>query len=116
MGTTIDLDNSGSSATGSTSFTEQTVVTVFSSATFTGSSPDTNKVDKITVAISGFTGTMSLAATIPAGMKGTITNSYNNATGVLTISSTSSSGENDSNWQSILRSVTYRNRCETREF
>jgi hypothetical protein len=62
MGITVDLNGPPSQTNTSTAFTEQTIVTLFPSATVsTNGSQDSNSIDTVTITLGGATGTESLS-------------------------------------------------------
>ncbi len=117
MSITLNLNNAGD--TGTTAFTEQTPVLLFSTATISTSGLTdsgllgTGRVDTITIALASHTATMVLslnpAATSTASANG-VTVSYNSGTGTLTLTG---SNESNANWQTILRGVQYNDTSDT---
>ena len=112
MTVTLDLNGSTGGNDATTSFTEQTPVSLFSSATISANGVDNNSVDKITLTIAGATATESLSlntAAQNAANSAGVTVSYSN--GVLTLQG---SNETNANWQTILRGIKYPTRVITR--
>ncbi|WP_231987652.1 Ig-like domain-containing protein, partial [Mycobacterium sp. 852002-51152_SCH6134967] len=93
-------------STGATSYPEQGPPTVIDTG-LTLADPDNTTLAGATVSIGSASSTETLAFTAPAGSG--ITGSYNSATGQLTLTGTSSVA----NYQTALRSVTYRNTSDT---
>ena len=106
MSITVDLNAGG--GTGTTNFTEQTSVLLFSGANLTtGGGTDPNSIDTLTVALTNHTATQTLslsAGAATAASTNGITVSFNATTGILTLTG---SNENNSVWQTILRGVTF---------
>ena len=105
----IDLNGGASGSDATTAFTEQSIVSLFSSAALSANGGDSNSIDTVTLTLASATGTESLslnAAASSAATSAGIAVNYNSGTGVLTLSG---SNELTSDWQTILRGVQYDN-------
>jgi large repetitive protein len=113
MSITVDLNGAGGGTDTATAFTEQTIVSLFSSATISTTSSDSgNTIDTVTVTLGSATGTENLSLSAAASAAATtagITATYNSGTGVLTLSG---SNKSSSNWQTVLQGVQYNNTSE----
>src|SRR5262245_16521504 len=109
MSISLDLNGGGSGNGAVTAFTEQTIVSLFPSATLSANGSDSDSIDSITLTLASAAGTESLslnAAASSAATSAGIAVNYNSGTGVLTLSG---SNESTSVWQTILRGVQYNN-------
>ena len=109
MTISIDLNGGASGSDATTAFTEQSIVSLFSSAALSANGGDSNSIDTVTLTLASATGTESLslnAAASSAATSAGIAVNYNSGTGVLTLSG---SNELTSDWQTILRGVQYDN-------
>ena len=114
MSITVDLNGAAGGTNTATAFTEQTIVSLFPSATISKSgSPDSNSIDTVTITLASATAAENLslnAAASSAATAASITVNYNSGTGVLTLSG---SNELTSNWQTVLQGVQYNNTSDT---
>jgi len=113
MAITMDLNGATAGTTSTVSFTEQTPVLVFPSATFTANGADNNNVDTVTVTLTGATGTESLfldATGTSTASTNAITVNYNSGTGVLTLTG---ANETNATWQSLLQHIQYNNTSDS---
>jgi len=113
MSITVDLNGAAGGTSTSTAFTEQTIVTLFPSATISTNGQDSNSIDSVTITLGSVAGTESLslnATAAAAASSAGIIASYNSATGVLTLSGTD---KPTSQWQTILQGIQYNNTSDT---
>jgi len=113
MSITVDLNGAGGGTSAITAFTEQTIVSLFPSATIsTNGSPDSNSIDTVTITLASPTAAAEIlslnAAASAAATAAGITVTYNS--GVLTLSG---SDELTSQWQTILQGVQYNNTSDS---
>ena len=109
MSISLDLNGGSSGVNSTTSYTEQASAgALFASATI--ASPGTGRtVHSISLQIAGVQSTESLSlSSVPSGL----TYTWNQATGVLTLSS-AGADPSDAIWQTALRNVVYSNTSDT---
>jgi large repetitive protein len=113
MSITVDLNGAAGGTSAITAFTEQTIVSLFPSATIsTNGSPDSNSIDTVTITLASPTAAAEIlslnAAASAVATAADITVTYNS--GVLTLSG---SNELTSQWQTILQGVQYNNTSDS---